>query len=406
MSYKSVFLKLTGAAFIAQAFSVVFIPILTRIYTPESFAVFSLWISIGGLLGGGLTFKIEQFLLSRSILEWPPILNLLIYIYKFSFCFFCFVSIFCFLFIDFVEYLVVVFVLIYCFLTSVIMFFSVVANVLNKFELLGKARILISLILGILQICFGLISNTPESLILGAIGSQLIFIYTLYPCFKNIEIDDSVTVFKFTRDDAKKCVASVFSSITLTIATSFLPVMMLALDYKHEAGVVAILQRFLMLPINLLATPLSHVFIAYLRETKIIYINFRYCFFGFLIFIISCLLIYQFSIFLGDIKIFNFILGEEWDDADVMISSVVFVYISIFFRNVLLPYYIVREKQLALIIVDLLFITLLCCSFLFANLGFLNFEDFLIYINKSYVFYMVVNFIIIYFLEKKRADLK
>ena len=52
-------LKLTGGTVVAQAIALGFLPILTRIYSPEDFGILTLYIAISGILVVFATLRFE-----------------------------------------------------------------------------------------------------------------------------------------------------------------------------------------------------------------------------------------------------------------------------------------------------------------------------------------------------------
>lgn len=391
MNYKSAFLKLTGAAALAQILSAAFIPAISRIYTPEEFAAFAFWATIGGLVGGVLTLKQEQFLLSREVSDWPPVLARIFAIYKYVFSIFL---------LGFSLYLTlglpnngvaIFFSFLYSLSTSFIIFYSIIANVYGQFPVLSRARLFMSLMLGSIQVLLGLILNTSTSLLAGAVGSQIAFLAILYPAIRKLPLDCSFTPISLpSTQEILKTVASIWSSISLTVATSFLPVMIFSLGYQHEAGIVAMLQRFLMLPVTLLATPLSQVFVFFLRQTKLKQIESKLLLFAALSILLAYLAVYFAAHLAGHFGFFAFFLGDFWKEADTVVSLIASIYVGLLVRNVLLQYFLVKEKQAVLAKIDIFFIFLLLLFYVLTDMKHISLAGFLISLNIAYLLFALI----------------
>ncbi|VVO95825.1 hypothetical protein PS850_02604 [Pseudomonas fluorescens] len=390
MNYRSALIKLAGATLIAQIISIAFIPVISRLYSPDDFAVFTFWASIGGLVGGVLSLKQEQFLLSRPKNEWPPILARIFFTYKIS------VLIFLIAFAVYVPFsdglysgkLILAFF--YCLSTSLIISFSNIANICAHFSSLAKARIYMSFVLGSSQAGLGLLSDSQNALLIGAVGSQLTFLAFLYPKIRHILFQpEKSPPSRPSINDVKKSMSSIVSSMTLSVATSFPPVMLYSLGYQYEAGIVAMLQRFMLIPVTLLASPLSQTFISLLKNlgdnplskkflVNAVLFSFSYYFLSYVV-----------ALAAGKLTLFSFILGAQWTEADVIAPSIVTIYTVLLIRNISTQYFVVTERQGSLMKIDIIFIISMLAGYALAKTQNLGFSQYLLSLNLSYFIYMV-----------------
>lgn len=391
MNYRAVLIKLTGATLIAQIIAITFIPIISRLYSPDDFAVFTFWSSLGGLVGGVLSLKQEQFLLSRPQNEWAPILARIFFTYK--------VSIFIFLF-AFAIYVIVsdglhssklILAFFYCLSTSLIISFSNIANICEKFTSLAKARIYMSLVLGSSQAGLGLLSDSPNSLLVGAVGSQLIFLAFLYPKIRhNFSLPGKDNSLRPSVNDVKNSLSSICSSMTLSVATGFPPVMLYSLGYQHEAGVVAVLQRFMLIPVTLLANPLSQTFISFLKNLGEMPLTKKFLISSVVFISLSYSVSYVAALLAGKFSLFSFVLGPQWEEADAIAPSIVTIYTVLLIRNISTQYFMVKERQSSLMKIDVVFIMLMVASYAFAKTERLGLSQYILSLNLSYFIYMAI----------------
>lgn len=391
MDYKKTFAALAGATLLSQIIAIAFIPLISRIYSPDDFAVFTFWSSIGGLVGGVLSLKQEQFLLSRPQKEWPSILARIFFIYKVSSLIFL---------IAFAMYVTVsdglhssklILAFFYCLSTSLIISFSNIANICERFTSLAKARIYMSLALGSSQAGLGLLSDSPNSLLIGAVGSQLIFLVFLYPVIRqNFTCSGKGSSLCSSANDVKNSLSSIFSSITLSVATGFPPVMLYSLGYQHEAGIVAVLQRFMLMPVTLLASPLSQTFISFLKNLGEKPLTKKFLITSVFFILISYSVSYIAAIVASKFSLFSFVLGSQWEEADTIAPSIVTIYTVLLVRNISTQYFIVKERQTSLMKIDAFFILLVTVGYALSKTGNIDLSQYILSLNMSYLIYMAI----------------
>jgi hypothetical protein len=388
MNYKKALFTLSSSTLIAQTFSILLIPFISRIYSTTAFAEFAYWASIGGLLGGVITLKQEQFILSRPKAEWGMVFARIYFLYVIFILLSTITIATLFAFNAYKEISSIALVLIYGVATSLIISLSNIASIEGKFKGLAKARIYMSLSLGSLQIGLGIFNGTSNSLLIGTIGSQLTFLTFLYFDIKHHLPKSNFKELSFpSTREISNCTAALGSTITLSIATSFPPVLLLSLGFEHEAGVIALLQRFLLLPVTLMAMPLSQIFVFFLGQLgkQVLSKNFlilsaAFTFGVYMIFYIVAIAIQK-------ISLLTFILGKSWSDADILAPSITAIYASILLRNISNQYFLVREKQSTLLKFDLLFITTMALWYINCSLNKASFDSSILQLNLAYISY-------------------
>lgn len=388
MNYKNTLLKLSGATLIAQTLSILLIPIISRLYSTSSFAEFAYWISIAGLLGGVITLKQEQFFLSRPKVDWGQIFARIFLLYIIYFLISITTIIYLYLFSEFTNTASLSLVFIYSVATSLIISLSNIANIEGSFGRLAKARVYMSLALGVGQVGLGMFSGTSHSLLIGSIGSQIVFLVFLYFGMRHqLPKLSIVNLSPPPLQDIKRCAFSIFSTITLSIATSAPPVLLFSLGFQHEAGIVALLQRFILFPVTLLAMPLSQAFVFFLGglggrnlSKKFLALSLGFTLSVYLTF-------YTASVISGKISFFTFVLGESWAEADKLVSSIAIIYASLLLRNISNQYFLVKEEQSALYKLDAIFLVALTIWYFSCKSNTVIYNHCIFQLNLTYLLY-------------------
>jgi len=278
--------------------------------------------------------------------------------------------------------------LVYAFLTSLTLFLVNIANVSAKFSEVASSRVFASLTLGAGQVLLGLIYQDYLSMLLAGVLSQLVCVLCLFRCTRE-KLKEMWGGMKFklpSVSDVKLSAASVFSGGTLSMATSFPPVFMFSLGYVYEAGMVAVLQRFMLAPVNLIAAPISQTFIYYLKNNERLNGG-RFAFFVLVAFLLVFSLFLFVASVLAEFRVFEILLGDEWGGVDGFAVYVSVLYASILVRNVVSQYFLVREYQIALVAIDLAFVLLVGGLYVTASFLGLSYIGFLQGLGFSYFVY-------------------
>lgn len=392
--YKTIILKLASGSLLAQILSFSFIPVITRIYGPDAFALFAVWASIGGIIGATVSLKQEQYFLSRPESTWPQLIGRLVRIYMFATTAALFVFLTLYLLKDPQTAIGFLLSFVIGLTGNLITATGNIANIKERYSLLARARIFMSVALGSLQIVFGLLSNSFVSLLLGMAGAQIIYIAAIWIEMRH-ELPKSThhQSLNATRSDILKSGASLVSSATLAVAMSFPTTALVLLGYKSEAGNVAILQRLLLFPVNLFGMPMSQAFVHYLKRNAAKKFN-AGILFGAPLIISS--LFYIGAMVLQETSSISFLLGSEWAHADSLVTSVSLIYASLLVRIVSANYFIVEEKQAALMVIDLACISLFGAIFAYSHLIEVNPLQFIFLLNACYLVYSTIPLLFLY----------
>jgi O-antigen/teichoic acid export membrane protein len=372
---------------IAQAIPIAISPILTRIYTPEDFGVFALFMAITSIFGSIANGRYELAIMLPKKDEDA------INIFALGFIITTLISLIIFiLVVIFNDYFVQLFnneeIAIWLYVVPVSVFFTGLFNILNYFNNrkkqykdLAKANIIKSIVLAIVQLSIGFIKQGASGLISGQIISQF---FANTKLLLNI-IKDKVLISKISKikiialarkykDFPKFSMWAIFANtlyqhLTNILISSFYSVATL--------GFYSIVQKILGMPSAFIGTSIGQVFFQQAtkekQETgkaiksfnstvkKLIIIGLLS--FGMLFFIVE--------------DLFTFVFGEEWKVAGTYAQIVLPLF---FIRFISVPVSLINtvfEKQKIGLYMNILLLISSMASIYAADYLNLSFIDFL-----------------------------
>jgi len=405
---RNILILMTGTT-IAQAIPIAISPILTRIYTPEDFGVFALFVAIASIFGSIANGRYELAIMLPKKDEDAINIFALGFIVTFT------ISIFLFLLVLFFnEYFVNLLnnkeIGVWLYFIPIAVFFTGVFNILNYFNNRRKnykdirnATIMKSIVLAVIQLSVGFIKQGAAGLISGQIVSN---IFANIRLFKNI-IKDKILISKVSglkiiavakryRDFPKYSMwAGLLNAMSQHLTNIFISV----LYSVGTLGFYSLVQRVLGMPSALIGGSIGQVFfqqaikekqntgkaIKTFNSTvkKLIIIGLP--FFGALFFIVE--------------DLFAFVFGEEWRIAGSYAQIMTLYFFVSFISAPLAITMSVFEKQKQALFVNIILITSSVVLIYFADLFDILFVDFL-YLFSSL---MALNYFLFIFYYNRLA---
>ena len=274
---KNVLTLMTGTT-IAQAIPIAISPILTRIYTPEDFGVFALFIAITAILGTVANARYELAIMLPKKDEDA------INIFALGFIITCFISlILLILVVIFNDYFTKLFgndeISFWLYFVPITVFFSGLFNILNYFNNrkknykdLRNATILKSIVLAIVQLSIGFIKSGASGLISGSIISNM---FANIKLAKNI-LKDKILVSKISKikmialakrykDFPKHGMASsLFDNLSLQLPSILIP----KIFSFSISGYFFFANKIVNLPSALISGSIGQVYLQKITENK------------------------------------------------------------------------------------------------------------------------------------------
>ena len=274
---RNVLTLMTGTT-IAQAIPIAISPILTRIYTPEDFGVFALFIAITAILGTVANARYELAIMLPKKDEDA------INIFALGFIITCFISlILLILVVIFNDYFTKLFgndeISFWLYFVPITVFFSGLFNILNYFNNrkknykdLRNATILKSIVLAVVQLSIGFIKSGASGLISGSIISNM---FANIKLAKNI-LKDKILVSKISKikmialakrykDFPKHGMASsLFDNLSLQLPSILIP----KIFSFSISGYFFFANKIVNLPSALISGSIGQVYLQKITENK------------------------------------------------------------------------------------------------------------------------------------------
>jgi O-antigen/teichoic acid export membrane protein len=404
-------LTLMAGTTIAQAIPIAISPILTRLYTPQDFGIFALFISITNIFGSIVNGRYELAIMLPKKDEDA------INIFALGFIITSVISIL-------LLVLVVLFnnyftkllnnseISIWLYLMPVTVFFIGLWNILNYFNNrkkqykdLAKATIIKSIVTAVVQLSIGFIKQGATGLISGQIISQF---FANTKLLRNI-IKDKILLSKISKvkilalakryKDFPKY--SMWAILANTLSQNLTNILISSFYSAATLGFYSLVQRVLGIPSTLIGNSIGQVFFQEATKEKqetgkavntfdstvkklIIIGSF---FFGILFFIIE--------------DLFAFVFGEEWRIAGTYAQIVIpLFFIRFVVATVSNINNIFELQKLALTWQLVLLILSITCLYI-GNFYFTKFEDFLILFTTIISLHYVILFLIVIKVSRK-----
>ena len=274
---RNVLTLMTGTT-IAQAIPIAISPILTRIYTPEDFGVFALFIAITAILGTVANARYELAIMLPKKDEDA------INIFALGFIITCFISlILLILVVIFNDYFTKLFgndeISFWLYFVPITVFFSGLFNILNYFNNrkknykdLRNSTILKSIVLAVVQLSIGFIKSGASGLISGSIISNM---FANIKLAKNI-LKDKILVSKISKikmialakrykDFPKHGMASsLFDNLSLQLPSILIP----KIFSFSISGYFFFANKIVNLPSALISGSIGQVYLQKITENK------------------------------------------------------------------------------------------------------------------------------------------
>lgn len=274
---RNVLTLMTGTA-IAQAIPIAISPILTRIYTPEDFGIFALFIAISATLGSVANARYE------SAIVLPKKDEDAINIFALGFIITCVISLICFfVIVIFNDYFISLFenkeIGFWLYFIPIAIFFSGLFNILNYFNNrkknykdLRNATIFKSIVLTVVQLSVGLFKSGATGLISGQILSNM---FANVKLLKNILKDEKlmssiskakiIALAKKYKDFPKHAaLSSLFDNLTLQLSSIMIP----KIFSFMISGYFFLATKIVNMPATLISSSISQVYLQKISENK------------------------------------------------------------------------------------------------------------------------------------------
>ncbi len=401
---RNVLTLMTGTT-IAQAIPIAISPILTRIYTPEDFGVFALFVAIISIFGSIANGRYELAIMLPKKDEDA------INIFALGFIITCAISLLLLMLVVlFHDYFVTVLnnnsIGVWLYFVPIAVFFTGLYNILKYFNNrkkyykdIANATIIKSIITATIQLSIGFLMQGVSGLISGQIISQM---FANMKLFKNI-VKDKLLISRISK---VKIIAlakrykdfpkfSMWATLANTLSHHLTNILISVFYSVATLGFYSLVQRLLGMPSALIGNSIGQVFFQQAtkekQETGKAVKTFNATIkkllimgipsFGILFFIVE--------------DLFAFVFGEEWRIAGIYAQILVPFFFINFISSPLALTMSVFEKQKQALVINLILIITSIVSIYFSNMFNILFTDFL-YILSSIMLFNYFIFIFYY----------
>jgi O-antigen/teichoic acid export membrane protein len=398
---RNVLTLMTGTT-IAQAIPIAISPILTRMYTPEDFGVFALFVSISSVFGSIANGRYELAIMLPKKDEDA------INIFALGFIITVVISLLLLiLVVVFHDYFLALLnnekIGPWLYFVPITVFFTGLYNILNyfnnrkkKYKDLAQVTIIKSIVTAIVQLSIGFIKQGVTGLISGQLLSQF---FANTKLLKNI-INDKRLLSKVSK---LKIIAlakrykdfpkySMWAALANTLSQNLTNILILSFYSVATLGFYSLVQRVLGMPSSLLGSSISQVFfqqaskekqksgtaIKSFNSTVKKLVTIGIPSFGILYFIVE--------------DLFAFVFGEEWRVAGEYAKIIMPLFFIRFIVSTVSILNIVFEKNLNGLYIQLTLLSTIVLLLLYSHINNINFEDFLKLMTSA----LCLEFILLY----------
>lgn len=402
---RNVLTLMTGTT-IAQAIPIAISPILTRIYTPEDFGVFALFLAIISILGVVISARYEFAIILPRKDEDALHLVVLSLLIAFLLSMICLIIIIIFnvqivsildnpqitLWLYFIPFSL--------FLTGVYQSLNYWINRKKFYKRLAITRVIQSSSTATVNLSFGF-TGLSSGLIIGQLLGQLISTFTLIKLTwievkQNLFFLNKIKLYAIAKRYSNFPKYDILASLINVSSHQLTYVLFNILFGAVSAGFFYLTQKIMSLPVVLIASSISDVFrqeaskeYKQLGNAWIIYkITFKKLFF--------LSLIPSFVLFFYSVEIFVLIFGEQWrisgEYAQILVPMLFLQFISSPLSSM---FYIAEKQNINLILQILLLLLVLCSIFLPTNA-----KGVVILLSISFSLFYIVQLILSTFFAK------
>ncbi len=407
---KNVLTLMTGTT-IAQAIPIAISPILTRIYTPEDFGVFALFIAITAIFGSIANGRYELAIMLPKKDEDA------INIFALGFIITCFISlILLILVLVFNDYFTKLLgneeISFWLYFVPIAVFFTGIWNILNYFNNrrkqykdLRNSTIIKSIVLAAIQLSVGFLKSGVTGLISGQIISQL---FANTKLLKNI-IKDKLFISKISRIRMlallKKYKKFPMYSLPSTLADTSsqqLPYLVIPTIFSLTiSGYFSFAKKIINLPSSLISSSISQVFYQSMVNAKNERYRLEILLFKTLKKLVLIALPTTLFLYFSTPYIFPFVFGENWTISGEIAQYLSLIFFITFIVSPLSISFSVTMELEKIALWQYSYLVTTCLLFLFFMLYEYDFITFLIFfVIHEYILYIIYLYMIIQTVKK------
>lgn len=402
------FLLLISGSIIAQLLNFLASPILTRIYSPEEFGEYMLFLSIAGLFTATINGRYDMMIVSAedkhlfSLIRVSLFISIIIALLS-TFVFSIIIFRTDFINLPTYSFVLFFFTIIFYGLINVITSYN---NRLEEYKLISEFTVIRSIVQNLGGIILGALGSgylgLTVSYILGqitGIKKQSTKLTNRIKSMKNVSYKNDLQIMKKYIDQPMYSLPSILIN---NLSYTILILVIAKLYGVLEVGLYSIALRILGLPLSLISGNISKLVMKSgseeIKESRSINITFKKYFW-----ILFFLSLPTFIFINISSKYVDVIFGNGWSGSGLVINGLLFMFIVRFITSSLSPLFILLGKQKVDFLLQILFLlTTFIISFVSLRWS-LGFEVFIKCVNISFGNIYIIYLVYLFYYTKIRS---
>ena len=407
MAYKKNISLLIFGNTIAQAIPVIVSPLLTRIYSPEDFGVFGLYLSVVAISSSFINGQYHVAIVLPVDNDKAAHLAALSLFFTIILTIILFLVII--LFNDFLVGLLknknigqwLYFVPISFFALGVFNVFNYLNTRYKHYDVISNSNIYRSVTMSLFQFCIGFFKKDPFGLLIGSISGIFISILyfrrkTKYKIFKKITLSTLIEVMRQYQDFPK---INTLNNLLYNSTQNSMNIVISIIFNLKFLGYYALIQRVLMLPITIVGSAVSQVFFQKINDSKRSGDDFKDFIYTLRLLLIGSIPLFTVLYFIID-DVFAIVFGEEWREAGYYAKILIPLFFMNFLRSSLNTVTITYRRQKTQMVINFLMLFTIVAMAASAKIMKYEFKEFLFTYTVSLFVFNVAILIYYYYLVK------
>ncbi len=392
---------------VGQVVLIITLPILSRLYSPNEFGLFTIFSNIAMVLIPIINGRYDILIINSENEHKANILSQISFVISIvilsivtpiTLCFIMFYPTYL------LHSLIFIIMLLLVSLTNI---FTSYLNREKQYKILSLINLFRILFMSILQILLGYFSFGAIGLIIGFSFSYIAGIGLGYKTFKKhfYIIKDKEQINRELKANIKQLQYSMPSMIINSISFT-LTIFLIGLFFSNkEVGLYGMATRVLGVPVTIISSSLSKIFLQQANDFYISNNTFKPLLIKFSALLVSVSCLMYFPIYLLNSDIVTTILGSGWEDTIKIIKIQIPMFMIRLVVSTISLTVVIFKKQYLEMIFQGLFLLVIFFTFLISNIFNLNFLEF-VSLNTAGTFLAYVTFYIMIYMNSKAKILK
>ncbi len=392
---------------VGQVVLIITLPILSRLYSPNEFGLFTIFSNIAMVLIPIINGRYDILIINSENEHKANILSQISFVISIvilsivtpiTLCFIMFYPTYL------LHSLIFIIMLLLVSLTNI---FTSYLNREKQYKILSLINLFRILFMSILQILLGYFSFGAIGLIIGFSFSYIAGIGLGYKTFKKhfYIIKDKEQINRELKANIKQLQYSMPSMIINSISFT-LTIFLIGLFFSNkEVGLYGMATRVLGVPVTIISSSLSKIFLQQANDFYISNNTFKPLLIKFSALLVSVSCLMYFPIYLLNSDIVTTILGSGWEDTIKIIKILIPMFMIRLVVSTISLTVVIFKKQYLEMIFQGLFLLVIFFTFLISNIFNLNFLEF-VSLNTAGTFLAYVTFYIMIYMNSKAKILK